>query len=371
MTKKPNIAICISCFGMGHFTQAITVANYIKDEYTIKSIFCTCPADIDERTLMYKIKKSILYKDTADICIFKTSHLQTHEVNNKPKLLLNYVIYNTMNTPEITYYLLKYDIQLIIDFFTNNINVLGYPTINIARQYISMKRDLDNSFTNTTRGFNSVNAGICLSHDDIRDLHYNSIVDFDIPPLIDTVEIKRNIIPNTCLVYIRDALYCNDLNTLIKNNPDIAFSVFTNHTTLIEPLENVHVSLPNNEFKDKLTTTQIIITSSGVETVCEAFYNDIPIIVFRPDERDEEQSYNYNYYIKNKMAVPFTRDIDILNIARQPVDNVWFKNYCRTANDKIHKIITHVTKRPSIIKGIFAQITKPMEIPIETPNASD
>ena len=356
MDTKPNITFAITCVGMGHFTQAITVANYIKDKYNFKYIACGCMADVDEVTLVNKIKQSVLYKDAADISIFKLKNVKMHDLNNISKIILSQIYCSIINIPEYTFYFTKHNIELIIDFFTNFIIPIGYPTLRIARQYISMKQYLDNPLIHAGTKFNTANLGICLSIDDICELQRNSIVDFDIPPLINTTEIKRTIIPNTCLVYIRDAHYCNDLNMLIKNNPDISFSVFTNHVAHIEPFTNVYISVPSDEFKDKLATTQIIITSSGVETVCEAFYNDIPIVVFRPDEDDKEQSYNYNYYIKSKMAVPFTNNIDLLNISEQRPDNTWFKTYCKTANDKIHKAIAHVTKRPSIIKSIFESI---------------
>jgi hypothetical protein len=356
MDTKPNITFAICCLGIGHFTQAITVANYIKDKYNFKYIGCVCPVDVNEVALINKIKQSVLYKDAADISIFKIKTLQTHEVNNISKVVLSQICYTIINMPEYMFYFTKHNIELVIDFFTNFIPHFGCPTLRIARQYISMKQYLDNPLIHSMKKFNNANLGICISIDDICELHRNSIVDFDIPPLINTTEIQRNIIPNTCLVYIRDAHYCNDLNMLIKNNPAISFSVFTNHVAHIEPFTNVYISVPSDEFKDKLATTQIIITSSGVETVCEAFYNDIPIVVFCPDEGDKEQSYNYNYYIKSKMAVPFTNNIDLLNISEQRPDNTWFKTYCKTANDKIHKVITHVTKRPSIIKSIFDSI---------------
>lgn len=360
---KQNIAFFICCIGMGHFTQAITVANYIKDKYKFKYIFCSCTADCNDDEIKNRVKNSILYKDKATIQIGKAHILQTRELTNILKTQASILYYNTKYIPALYYYIKKYNISLCLDFFTNFYDVFRYPSISISRQLISMNQYIDNPLQNGLKHRKHVNVAICLSNDDINSLNKYNNIDFDIPPLIDITEIPRDIIPNTCLIYIRDAHYCKDINIFVKNNHHIQFSIFTNHIKDINQEPNVSLSKPSDDFKEKLKKTQILITSSGVESICEAHYNNIPIIVLKPDEGDKEQTHNYNYYVKNNMATPFSKDINLVEIANTKINNEWFKEYCKTADYKINEIIHNVISKPvNIYDDIVDMLSLPLRL---------
>ena len=341
---KPNIAFFICCIGMGHFTQAITVENYIKDKYNFKYIFCSCTADVDDDEIKNRVKNSILYKDKATIQIGKAHMLQTHELTNMLKTQANILYYSTKHILLLDYAVKKYNISLCLDFFTNFYDVFRYPTISISRQFISMEKYLDNPIHNLLRHSNHINAAICLSKDDITSLKSCSTADTDMPPLIslDNLNLNRPVIPDTCLVYSRDAYHCDGLNRLIKNNPNISFSVFTNHLSHIKQSNNVVLSKPSNVFKEKLETAQFLITRPGVEGVCESYIRNIRIIVFKPNNGDKEQLYNYNCYIEDGMAIAFSSELDLHNLSTVKQDNKWLIEYCKTAEKKINKLIDKV-----------------------------
>jgi UDP-N-acetylglucosamine:LPS N-acetylglucosamine transferase len=108
---------------------------------------------------------------------------------------------------------------------------------------------------------------------------------------------------------LRDAEYLLFLPRLVKNNPDFTFDVFTIHKSEFSR-ENITYHAVGPQFKDYMKTASCMITSSGNETIQECVYNEIPIAIFKPTT-DLEQLINYNIYVGNGMALPFTEDIDL------------------------------------------------------------
>lgn len=335
--NKPNIAIAFSAVGNGHFTQAVTVANYIKDRFNISFVGVTCLNDCNEDELRTRIK--MLIKDGCDIRIYKATNLgTTSELRNKLKTQLSVLYYTTMNINNLNKLLKKNNCILVLDFFTNTYGTYHIPVIKIARQFISIDNQLNNIFYRTLKTKTIFNAAICLTKHEENNEN-NNFIDFHIPPLIDNRPMVRNVIPNTCLVYTRDKDYCPSINTLVKKHPSFKFNIFTNHINEIDRNVNVIVNKPSIEFKNYLTTTDILITTSGVESICEALFNEIPVILFKPDIGDEEQTFNYNFYIRNKMASPFSHDVDLSNSKLKYRKSKWFKKYCLSAQQHMHRII--------------------------------
>jgi hypothetical protein len=184
-----------------------------------------------------------------------------------------------------------------------------------------------------------LNCALSLTNGDIEFAKQNDFIDFAIPPLIDITPIERNVVENTCLLYLRDQDYCNLVDQLVANNPNMQFTVFTNHVDFIQPKQNVHLHKPGPAFKEFLKTTQVLIASSGVESICEALFNRIPIIVFQPDIGDEEQTYNYNFYIRKQIALPFSPNMDLSSVKSIYKKTDWFIEYCLSADKRINKII--------------------------------
>jgi UDP-N-acetylglucosamine:LPS N-acetylglucosamine transferase len=129
------------------------------------------------------------------------------------------------------------------------------------------------------------------------------------------------------------------VNEAVSNNPHIKFTVFSNHINNVRQQNNIVLHKPGPEFKEFLKTTNVIITTSGVESICEALYNKIPIVLFKPESGDEEQMFNYNFYMRNKMALPFTPDMNLSHVQSGFRNTTRFIEYCLTTKRRVNKII--------------------------------
>jgi len=273
--KKPNMAICFCSVGNGHFTQALTIANYMKDKYKTTLIVATCLSDCDEELLTNNIKNSILFKDKGVILIAKANALSTHDLRNKYKMCASVLYYTTINISRLTECLKQNKVNIIIDCYTNFLDVYDIPVISISRQLISVNALLDNVLYRTLKQNNKrhYNSAICLTRDDIQFAKHNKIIDFAIPPLIDVNPIERVVIPNTCLLYLRDKDYCSLVDQLVVNNPNTQFTIFTNYTGFIKRNANVNLNKPGPEFKECLTPFLI-------ENAHSIDFGDFDIVVY-------------------------------------------------------------------------------------------
>jgi hypothetical protein len=235
---------------------------------------------------------------------------------------------------------------MILDFFVNVVEINGIPIVSMSRQLISLNDQLNNPIYRALKRTMHVHAAICLSPGDVAFTQSCDFIDYDIPPLIHLSPNVRRVCPRTCLVYIRDSDQCGLISQLIANNPDVTFNVFTEHLGLFcPPNRRIRVHRPGPGFKKHFATTQVMITSSGVESICEAIFHRIPIVVIKPACGDEEQTFNYNYYITHEMAIPFSPSLALAKVRRPIFKHTdWFISYCLTTERRVLDVVDKAMK---------------------------
>ena len=352
----PRLAFCIACVGNGHFTQALTVAWYLRDRFQFSMIHLVALADADTDGLRRKVTSSILYKDLGDVTVQSIDTLATHDLRHKTKTQITVACEVLGAIRPMAARFQHHRVDLILDFFTNVPEVSGIPVVSISRQLISVNDQINNPLIRMFKLPSRLHCAICLSPSDVAYTQSTDFIDGDVPPLIDTTPITRRVVRGTCLVYIRDPDHCGSIAQLVAHNPGVAFTVFTDHvTSLSMHNRNVHVHKPGPDFRKHLATTQVLITSSGVESICEALFHRIPVVVLKPPRGDEEQTFNYQYYIAHDMAIPFSPSLVLADVRRPIFKHTdWFIRYCLTAERRVHDLVdTAMMTRPSTSQQVI------------------
>jgi uncharacterized protein (TIGR00661 family) len=158
------------------------------------------------------------------------------------------------------------------------------------------------------------------------------------PPLIRRELIKgENKSDGFVLVYLLHEGLSVDLLPIFKKYPDINFSLFMNPVLINHVFpSNVDISAPdNNEFVKKLLTCSAVITTSGFETICEAYFLNKPVYII-PSENHYEQHGNFKDAIRTGIARSY-RKFEPPGL--RPRDNHKFVNWCKLAEEKFLQTI--------------------------------
>lgn len=308
--RRRNIAISILMFGQGHLTQACNFYKHIKEQYKIVALILILPVDMPMTTAENTIKSTILFEDNPFVSFNPAVLSTSDDCSTLWKCMIDVAIISNGFKPTF--------INICKDTHTEfHISFWGFnwydsiPTLGIARQSISLYPNcflLKSFYSN----FNNQIHYVPIIVDNEEEIKSNSIYVNSIPPLINTARIERNITNKTCLLYLRDAEYLCFLPGLVKNNPDFTFNVFTIWKGGFSH-KNITYHAVGPKFKDHMKTASCMITSSGNETIQECVYNEIPIAIFKPTT-DFEQRINYNIYVRNGMALPFSENIDLCKL---------------------------------------------------------
>ena len=125
-----------------------------------------------------------------------------------------------------------------------------------------------------------------------REMQWNDEIDV-VPPLIRKAFREITYRPgDRYLVYLLNEGYIYDLITMSRNDSEFNADVFTDLSPEIELPSGLHLHpLSAEKFREKMATCRGLITTSGFDTVAEAAYLGIPLVVI-PVKNHFEQRCN-------------------------------------------------------------------------------
>ena len=161
-----------------------------------------------------------------------------------------------------------------------------------------------------------------------------------IPPLIRRKFREISYRPgDTYLVYLLTEGYVYELVTLVQTDPDFRADVFTNINTEMEMPPGLQLHFPDEgNFVEKMASCRGLITTSGFDTVAEAAYLGIPMVVV-PVRNHFEQLCNSLDTEKNGFGLRARKLSPGIESKMKPYDNRAYRKWVDTAGKRILKIL--------------------------------
>lgn len=141
------------------------------------------------------------------------------------------------------------------------------------------------------------------------------------------------------LVYLLNEGYIYDLLLMAQADPDFRADVFAGFTpgTTLPPGLQMH-PLDETKFREKMTTCRGLITTSGFDTVAEAAYLGIPMIVV-PVRNHFEQRCNSLDTQRNGFGYAAMKLVPGIEKKMRPYENSKYRQWVDTAGERILKMM--------------------------------
>ncbi|MCK5137291.1 MAG: hypothetical protein KAR19_16020 [Bacteroidales bacterium] len=141
------------------------------------------------------------------------------------------------------------------------------------------------------------------------------------------------------LVYLLNEGYLYDLITLSRNDPDFIADVFTDLFPEIDLPSGIRLhSLSGEKFQEKMASCRGMITTSGFDTVAEAAYLGIPLVVV-PVQHHFEQRCNSHDVERSGIGITTTELVPGILHQMQAFDNKEYRKWVERAGELIIKIM--------------------------------